>query len=83
MTSYYKCIRIDPGYTGRMFHVDAIYKSVDTENTSAVIDSLGHVRVITSDLRFLVGHRPSNSRLTPWRELPIFAYFAPAPAGEN
>jgi hypothetical protein len=81
MTSHYKCIRIDPGYTGKMFHVDAIYKSVDTENTPAVIDSLGHVRVITDDLRFLVGHRPSN--LTSWRELPIFAYFAPAEADNH
>ena len=81
MTLHYKCIGIDCGYASTMFHVNGIYKSVDTENTPAVIDELNRVRVITSDLRFLVGHRPSN--LTPWRELPIFAYFAPAAAGDN
>jgi hypothetical protein len=78
--THYKCIRIEHGYTGRMFHVDGIYQSVDTENTPAVIDDLGHVRVIASSLRFIVGYRPSN--LTPWIELPIFAHFAPVEAGD-
>jgi hypothetical protein len=80
MTSY-KCISIDNGYTGRMFRVDGVYKSVDLYPTPAVIDDLGHVRVIASSLCFIVGHRPSN--LTPWRELPIFAHFAPAAAGDS
>lgn len=81
MTSHYKCMRIDCNYASTMFRVGGIYKSVDTQNTPAVIDELGRVRVITSDLRFLIGHRPSN--LAPWRELPILAHFAPAAAGDS
>lgn len=79
MTSY-KCIRIDSGYTSTMFRIDGVYKSVDLYPTPAVIDDLGHVRVITSSLRFIVDYQPTS--LSPWRYLPIFAHFAPVKAGD-
>jgi hypothetical protein len=57
-----------------MFRLNHIYKAVDSENQPSVIDELGHVRVIGSNLRFLVGHWGD-----PWpgAEYPIYAYFEP------
>jgi hypothetical protein len=67
-----------------MFRLGHVYKAVETEGLPAVIDELGHVRVIGSSLRFIVGHWGG-----PWPapEFPIGAYFelvppAPAAAGE-
>lgn len=55
-----------------MFKLDHSYRAVDTEKQPAVIDELGHVRVIGNSLRFCVGHLGG-----PWPapEYPIYAYF--------
>jgi len=83
--AYYKCVRLSKRYTGRIFKLGGVYRSVETERQPAVIDELGHVRVIGSNLRFVVGHWGG-----PWPapEYPIAAYFelvlpAPAAAGES
>ncbi len=84
--AYYKCVRLSKRYTGGMFKLDHVYRSVETENQPAVIDEFGHLRVIGSELRFVVGHWGG-----PWPhapEFPIGAYFelvpsAPATAGNN
>jgi len=82
--THYKCVRLSDRYKGRMFRLGHVYKAVETEGLPAVIDELGHVRVIGSSLRFIVGHWGG-----PWPapEFPIGAYFelvppAPAAAGE-
>lgn len=81
---HYKCVRLSERYKGCMFKLDNLYRAIETENQPAVIDELGHLRVIGSKLRFVVGHWGG-----PWPapEFPIYAYFepvpsAPAPAGE-
>ena len=83
--AYYKCVALSKRYTGRMFKLGGVYRSVETEKQPAVIDELGHVRVIGSDLRFVVGHWGGPWPAAP--EFPIGAYFeivpsAPAVAGE-
>ncbi len=78
MSAFYKCIHIGPGltgYTGKMFRVGGIYKSAETENQPAVLDELGHLRVIGKGHRFIVGHL--KNRPWPSPERPIFAHFIP------
>jgi len=83
--AYYKCVYLSERYKGRMFKLDHVYKAVEAYNQPAVIDELGHTRVIGTNLRFVVGHWGG-----PWPapEYPIAAYFelvlpAPAAAGES
>jgi hypothetical protein len=85
MMGYYKCVELSKRYTGRMFKLGGVYRSTETEKQPAVIDELGYVRVIGSNLRFVVGHWGG---LWPAPEFPIVAYFeivpfAPAAAGES
>jgi hypothetical protein len=79
----YKCVALSERYKGRMFKLDHAYRAAEGEKQHAVIDELGHTRVIGSSLRFCVGHWGG-----PWPvpEYPIYAYFelvppAPAAAG--